>query len=808
MDERTQRFIEFLRRGGEFAYLWTPNTGEFIIDPDTNERREVSYSAWYPARVDPVLPGSWRKKNAYFGVHPSKVQRRERQRTTLETVAAINCFFSEYDIGKDEWDSKEKVIDFLETLPMVPSVIVDSGGGIHAYWLLAVPYLLVDQETMLKVRYWQHRWVDTYTKGDGAAKDLTRVLRLPGTTNYKPEYGPTFPKVTFKKYDLNITYTVDELVQFLPGYVAYAPRNPDGSIHVNGSGSAYALAALEAECNLLGSTPDGSRNDRLNEAAYNLGQLVGGGALDETFVVEQLTAVANTIGLGKSEAKHTIKSGIRAGKLKPRGVPEKERKDEQPKKAADATDQPEKAILPDEGERDGSGLTALDRWILNNAYDDEGHAQVFNRLHGHSYRFTDIHGFLAWDGKRWDRDMAERSLNLQITSTLARRRHIAQRAERDEKTLNQCKQTHARKTAVKGQVRDIIHVSGDLFDSQPYLLNTQNGVVDLRTGQILKHGPSDYFTHVTNAVYDPKADVTPWLNFFSMVAGNYDKLKDWYQMAVGYSITGSTQEEKLFYILGPARSGKGTFTAVALASLGQPLSKGVTFDLFTMEQKSDPQNFMLATLKGARFIAASEGQKGRALREDLLKRVTGSDPFLASHKHQTPFEMYLHAKIWLSSNFPPKGDVEDDAFWGRIHVIDFPHSFLGTEDVSMKERMARDPAMQKAFLKWAIDGAVMWTKNGGLGVPGDIKANTQKHRDALDSVGGWIEECCIVGDGYRATTKDLYASYVEWCEATGSTPKRSVAFGQSLGNKGYQPVSFRPTPLKVERGWSGIALIS
>lgn len=807
MDERTRLFLKFLSRGGDFAYLWTPNTGDYYLDPDTGERRESAFSMWYPVHVDPILPAHWRKKNTYFGVHPSRDHRTEKQRNLLETVAAINCFFSEYDIGKGGWESKDQVIKHLETLPMLPSVIVDSGGGIHAYWLLAMPYMLIDHETMLKVRFWQHRWVDTYTKGDGAAKDLTRVLRLPGTENRKAAYAPAFPKVEFKKYDLDITYSIDELVQFLPGYVAYAPRNPDGSIHVNGTGSGYALAALEHECNDLNSTIDGNRNDRLNIAAYNLGQLVGGGALDETFVVEQLTAIAQRIGLGSSEAKNTINSGLRAGRQKPRGVPEKNQGQAATETAVAVADNPTTPIQTDSEDRDDNGLSELDRWIVRSGYDDEGHAQVFNRLHGYSFRYTDIHGFLSWDGKHWDREMAERSLNLQITSTLARRRFVAGRAGLDEKSQNACKQTNARKNAVKGQIKDIIHVSADLFDSQPYLLNVQNGVVDLRTGKLLAHGPSDYFTHVTNAPYDPKADLTPWLNFYAGVADRYDLLKDWYQMAMGYSITGSTQEEKLFYILGPARSGKGTFTAVALATLGKPLSKGVTFDLFTMEQKSDPQNFMLATLKGARFIAASEGQKGKALREDLLKRVTGSDPFMASHKHQDPFEMYLHAKIWLSSNFAPKGDVEDDAFWGRIHVINFPNSFLGTEDVSMKERMANDPAMQKAFLKWAIDGAVMWTKNGGLGVPADIKANTQKHRDALDNVGAWIEESCIVGEGYRATTKDLYASYSQWCEDTGAFAKRNVEFGRALGNKGYTQTSFRKDSIKVERGWSGLTLI-
>lgn len=84
----------------------------------------------------------------------------------------------------------------------------------------------------------------------------------------------------------------------------------------------YAAAALEKELDTLARTPEGGRNEQLNVSAFSLGQLVGGGALDESEVIDKLETVALAIGLDEREIKRTIQSGLTKGKTQPRGVPE------------------------------------------------------------------------------------------------------------------------------------------------------------------------------------------------------------------------------------------------------------------------------------------------------------------------------------------------------------------------------------------------------------------------------------------------------------------------------------------------------
>lgn len=84
---------------------------------------------------------------------------------------------------------------------------------------------------------------------------------------------------------------------------------------------AYCKAAIENEVGKVASASKGERNNTLNEAAFSLGQLVGANWIDENQIFDQLLDAAISVGLGLDEAKKTIVSGLKAGKNKPRPLP-------------------------------------------------------------------------------------------------------------------------------------------------------------------------------------------------------------------------------------------------------------------------------------------------------------------------------------------------------------------------------------------------------------------------------------------------------------------------------------------------------
>lgn len=213
--DETMPFFAHLHRAGSYAY--------YHMLPD---RR----SWWYPTN-DPLLPPEYSQfgENWYFGVHPTNAipsknaygvpQKPEYVRSQKSYIAAINCLYGEYDVK--DFGSKRAITDHLAAIPYpMPSAVVDSGGGLHCYWLLETPFQLENDDRREAARIIQRLWVQTIG-ADLSACDLTRVLRIPGTLNYK--YDPP-PLVDFIKYDLSLQYGLRDLTQYLPAVEEEPPR--------------------------------------------------------------------------------------------------------------------------------------------------------------------------------------------------------------------------------------------------------------------------------------------------------------------------------------------------------------------------------------------------------------------------------------------------------------------------------------------------------------------------------------------------------------------------------------------------------
>lgn len=223
LDPRTAQLLEHLHRRGAFDYTWAVRGNE-----KTSFWRTVGEG-------DPTLLNS--QHNMYFGVHPcsaipptnarGKPAKPAAVRSQLAYIAAINCLFAEFD-AKDFADGKPGARAHIKALEPAPSVIVDSGGGYHCYWLLAEPFMLDSDEARGRADHAQKGWVKRVGSDDGA-KDLARVLRIPGTKNFKEAYAPNYPDVRFMRSDFDQLYTLDELEALIPADApakVRAPRTP------------------------------------------------------------------------------------------------------------------------------------------------------------------------------------------------------------------------------------------------------------------------------------------------------------------------------------------------------------------------------------------------------------------------------------------------------------------------------------------------------------------------------------------------------------------------------------------------------
>jgi len=449
--------------------------------------------------------------------------------------------------------------------------------------------------------------------------------------------------------------------------------------------------------------------------------------------------------------------------------------------------------------------------LLNSGASDEGNAICLEHVYPGRFLYSVFFGWLAYTGTHWSMEGSEAALDRAIVDTLLKRQlatwHDSENSDTDKarKLRGFCTPNKGRVEGCKALLKSRVACSPSDFDKDPDMLNCSNGVVDLRTGAFASHDHSQRYMHCTSVDYVSMADDSQWVTWLNEAVGSQE-IVDYLQLAVGYTLTGHTREECLFYLFGPPRSGKGTFTETILNVLGQPLAKEITFSTFTAERNGDSQNFDLAPLKPCRFVAASESNIYERFNEAKIKAITGGNEIYCAFKHRDHFSYRPQFTVWLSSNHPVNADPDDDAVWGRIRLVEFPTSHLGQEDKGLKFRM-RSPAVMEGVLKWAVDGAVKWYAlgNAGMSELAISKAAKTGQRSQIDTVSMWIDDLCTVHPGNFGIASQLYGSYSGWCRDNGAEPKRIKGFSMSLQHKGFA-AERRTVAGKRCRGFVGVTV--
>jgi putative DNA primase/helicase len=445
--------------------------------------------------------------------------------------------------------------------------------------------------------------------------------------------------------------------------------------------------------------------------------------------------------------------------------------------------------------RRGSAVEQAQRIINENCNDaimqmdtsDGGNADAFVEMYGGEYLFVKELGWLHWNGKYWQKDEAAVMLDMRESFDI---RHDRFNRCGDDARAAQTKRQTIRLHNALEQAKSLLAMSIDRFDIDPDEINVDNGVYNLRTGELTPHDPSQLFTYCLNAPHDDTADMNVVENFMAKVLTKEgeptnQELIDFIQTALGYSLTGYTREEKLFYLYGKlGRNGKGSITEALMELIPYPVAQEVDFNTFIAKRDGDSQNFDLADMKASRMIFASESNKYQMLNPASIKKLTGGNYVRAAHKFKEFFSYRPQYKPWLSSNHPVNGDPDDSVMWNRVLVIELPNSYQDREDKTLKE-LLKSPDVQKGWLRWLAIGAKRWYQDG-LVTPEQVKLATRKQQEDLDTFTRWLEECTIADENGKPAASLLYQNYKNWCEAQGVAVKGNIQFSDALQNRGYE----------------------
>ena len=250
----------------------------------------------------------------------------------------------------------------------------------------------------------------------------------------------------------------------------------------------------------------------------------------------------------------------------------------------------------------------------------------------------------------------------------------------------------------------------DQWDADPWLLNTPDGVVDLRTGDIRPHDPFDYMTKIT--AVGPRGDCPRFLAFLDRIAGGDTDLVAYLRRVFGYALTGARRPSwRSFFGYGNGANGKSVLLSTVSGLLGD-YHKTAPIETFTASN-GDRHPTDLAGLRGARLVTATETEEGRRWAESRIKSLTGGDKIAARFMRQDFFEFMPQFKLVIAGNHKPGLRSVDEAIRRRFHLVPFAVTIPPDE-------RDPDPQASKAaiewpgILQWMIDegrnGSTIWLK--------------------------------------------------------------------------------------------------
>lgn len=410
-------------------------------------------------------------------------------------------------------------------------------------------------------------------------------------------------------------------------------------------------------------------------------------------------------------------------------------------------------------------------------FTDEALALRFTAKHAGELRYVAAWGrWLIWDGSVWRFEETLRAFDL--SRAVCRQASAECNNARTSAAIASAKAVAAIITLAKADRRHA--ATTEQWDLDPWLLNTPDGVVDLRTGKIRPHQPHDYMTKITSVA--PTGDCPLWLKFLDRTTAGDVQLQCFLQRVAGYSLTGVTREHALFFGYGTGANGKGTFLNTLTGIMGG-YAAVASMETFVASQ-TDRHPTDLAMLRGARLVAAQETEEGRRWAEAKIKALTGGDPITARFMRQDFFTFNPAFKLFIAGNHKPGLRNVDEAIRRRLHLVPFEVKIPETErDTNLHEKLK---AEWSGILAWAIAGCLEWQKIG-LAPPQAVRDATEQYLETEDAFGQWLADCCDEAAPLWDSSANLFVSWRQWAERAVENIGSQKRFSQALASKGFKP---------------------
>lgn len=424
---------------------------------------------------------------------------------------------------------------------------------------------------------------------------------------------------------------------------------------------------------------------------------------------------------------------------------------------------------------------------IRNTLTDSGNndrlVDLFGKLSRYNY---ERNLWLHYDGKRWRWDDGGEIIRIGKNTA----RHIYhEAAEQPDDTKRDELVKHAKASESNMHIRAMIDLSrAELaitvaeLDANHWLLNANNGTIDLRTGELLPHNPDDFITNLIPIDYIPGKRSDLWDSFLDRIFESKQGLIEFVQKAAGYSMTGSQDEQCFYFLHGFGANGKTTFIG-AITDVAGDYAGEIDPVAFMVDKyaKAGP-NESLASLLGKRFVSSTEVSGNMPLNVALVKRMTGGEMIRCERKHEHGHNFKPTHKLWLSGNHEPRIADTTNSIWNRLKYIPFNVTIGESERVKgLRHTLSRDHG--EAILAWLVEGCLKW-QSDGLGEPLEVKTAIEAYRENQDILHDFLQERCLINKSDAIEQKLLFADYKKWAEENDVTAIGKLNFRTRLNEKG------------------------
>lgn len=462
-----------------------------------------------------------------------------------------------------------------------------------------------------------------------------------------------------------------------------------------------------------------------------------------------------------------------------------------------------------------------------------GDAELFKKKYRKKFKFNAAADtWMYWDGDYWEIDIKGYALAAaiaiaddyeEVVKSLSKKLRGLEDNDPSEKLLiRQRKKIKARAYAARDVSRanrclilsrsgpDALVIKGDEIDQRPYLFPCANGVLDLKSGELVQSRQEDHLLKHSQLEWQGiNAPCEIWEKTLLEIFSDNKVLVDFFQRICGYALIGKVLLSLLVVLVGQGRNGKSLIVEAISKAMGQlsgAIRSEMLLDQYRAGNSAGPTPDIMA-LRGLRMAFASETDDGCRISPARVKWLTGNDTITGRNPHDK-YEMRFSPShtLFLLTNHKPHAPADDFAFWERVVLIPFELSFVDREPVKENERKA-DPHLGaklekelSGILAWMVRGCLEWQRYG-LQSPTLVKEAVQNYKREEDIVADFIDACCVVKSGCSVMAMDVYEAFKQWWKDNiGNKPPSHPKFGRWFGKRFEK----RKTPFVK---YSGVGLL-